>query len=125
MSLEQAVISYSVVLGVLLVLMIWMLLRHWRVKQRKAQAANANPGLGVVEQTASLPIDWLGTVSKLRPDRILTGEMWVKAILAAFIALCAGTIVVVFVFPLGATAAAIASFAAVVVIVGLYLILLD
>ncbi|MEO6162547.1 MAG: hypothetical protein ABIP88_00270 [Candidatus Binatia bacterium] len=125
MSIEQAVISYSVVLGVLLVLMIWMLLRHWRVKQRKTEAANANPGLGVVEQTASLPIDWRGTVSKLRPDRVLTGEMWVKAIIAAFIALCAGTIVVVFVFPLGAAAAAIASFAAVVVIVGLFLILLD
>jgi len=125
MSIEQAVISYSVVLGVLLVLMIWMLLRHWRVKQRKTEAANANPGLGVVKQTASLPIDWRGTVSKLRPDRVLTGEMWVKAIIAAFIALCAGTIVVVFVFPLGAAAAAIASFAAVVVIVGLFLILLD
>ena len=123
MSLEQAVISYSVVLGVLLVLMIWMLLRHWTVKRRKAQAAN--PGHGVVEPTASLPIDWRGTVSKLRPDRVLTGEMWVKAIIAAFIALCAGTIVVVFVFPLGAAAAAIASFAAVVVIVGLFLILLD
>lgn len=123
MSIEQAVISYSVVLGVLLVLMIWMLLRHWTVKRRKAQAAN--PGHGVVEQTASLPIDWRATVSKLRPDRVLTGEMWVKAIIAAFIALCAGTIVVVFVFPLGAAAAAIASFAAVVVIVGLFLILLD
>ncbi len=123
MSLEQAVISYSVVLGVLLVLMIWMLLRHWTVKQRKAQAAN--PGQGVIEQTASLPIDWRASVSKLRPDRVLTGEMWVKAIIAAFIALCAGTIVVVFVFPLGAAAAAIASFAAVVVIVALFLILLD
>lgn len=123
MSLEKAVISYSVVLVVLLALMVWMLLRHWTVKRRKAQAAN--PGQGVVEQTESLPIDWRGTVSKLRPDRVLTGEMWVKAIIAAFIALCAGTIVVVFVFPLGAAAAAIASFAAVVVIVGLYLILLD
>jgi len=123
MSLEQAVISYSVVLGVLLVLMIWMLLRHRMVKRRKAQAAK--PDHGEVEQTASLPIDWRGTVSKLRPDRVLTGEMWVKAIIAAFIALCAGTIVVVFVFPLGAAAAAIASFSAVVVIVGLFLILLD
>ncbi len=123
MSLEQAVISYSVVLVVLLALMVWMLLRHWAVKRRKAQAAN--PGAGAVEQTGSLPIDWLGTVSKLRPDRVLTGEMWVKAIIAAFIALCAGTILVVFVFPLGPAAAAIASFAAVVVIVGLFLILLD
>ncbi|MEO6164675.1 MAG: hypothetical protein ABIP88_11090 [Candidatus Binatia bacterium] len=123
MSLEQAVISYSVVLGVLLVLMVWMLLRHWAVKRRKGQAAN--PGAGTVEQTESLPIDWRGTVSKLRPDRVLTGEMWVKASIAAFIALCAGTIVVVFVFPLGAAAAAIASFAAVVVIVGLFLMLMD
>jgi hypothetical protein len=123
MSLEQAVISYSVVLGVLLVLMIWMLLRHRAVKRRKAQAAN--PGHSAVEHTESLPIDWRATVSKLRPDRVLTGEMWVKAIIAAFIALCAGTIVVVFVFPLGAAAAAIASFTAVVVIVGLFLILLD
>ena len=123
MSLEKAVISYSVVLGVLLVLMVWMLLRHWTVKRRKAQAAN--PGAGTVAQTESLPIDWRGTISKLRPDKVLTGEMWVKAIIAAFIALCAGTIVVVFVFPLGAAAAAIASFAAVALIVGLYLILLD
>ena len=123
MSLEQAVISYSVVLVVLLALMVWMLLRHWAVKRRKAQAAN--PGAGAVEQSESLPIDWRGTMTKLRQDNVLTGEMWAKASIAAFIALCAGTIVVVFVFPLGAAAAAIASFAAVVVIVGLYLILLD
>ena len=123
MTLEKAVISYSVVLVVLLALMVWMLLRHWAVKRRKAQAAN--PGAGAVEQTESLPIDWRGTISKLRPDKVLTGEMWVKASIAAFIALCAGTIVVVFVFPLGAAAAAIASFAAVAVIVGLFLILLD
>ncbi len=123
MTLEKAVISYSVVLIVLLALMVWMLLRHWAVKRRKAQAAN--PGAGAVEQTGSRPIDWSGTISKLRPDNVLTGEMWVKASIAAFIALCAGTIVVVFVFPLGAAAAAIASFAAVAVIVGLFLILLD
>ena len=123
MSLEKAVISYSVVLGVLLALMVWMLLRHWAVKRRKAQAAN--PGAGTVEQTGLPAIDWRGTIGKLRPDNVLTGEMWVKASIAAFIALCAGTIIVVFVFPLGAAAAAIASFAAVVIIVGLYLILLD
>ena len=123
MTLEKAVISYSVVLVVLLALMVWMLMRHWAVKRRKAQATN--PGAGPVEQTVSLPIDWRGTISKLRPDKVLTGEMWVKASVAAFIALCAGTIVVVFVFPLGAAAAAIASFAAVAVIVGLFLILLD
>ena len=123
MTLEQAVISYSVVLVVLLALMVWMLLRHWAVKRRNAQAAN--PGAGAVEPTASLPIDWRGTMTKLRPDNVLTGEMWVKASIAAFIALCAGTIVVVFVFPLGAAAAAIASFAAVVVVVGLFLMLMD
>ena len=123
MSLEKAIFLYSVVLGVLFVLMIWMLLRMRAEKRRRTRATIPDPGM--VEQTESKPVDWSGAVSRLRPDKVLTGEMWVKAIIAAFIALCVGTIVVVFVFPLGAAWAASASFAAVVVIVGLFLILLD
>lgn len=123
MSLEQAIFIYSVLLGVLFSLMLWMLLRYRAEKRRKAQAAA--PAQAKVDTPPREPIDWLGALSKVRPDKLLTGEMWVKVVIAAFTALCAGTIVVIFVFPLGAAWAAGASFGAVVVIVGFYVLLLD
>jgi hypothetical protein len=43
----------------------------------------------------------------------------------AFVALCAGVIIVVFIFPLGAAWAAVAAFVAVLIIVGLLFTLLD
>jgi hypothetical protein len=44
----------------------------------------------------------------LRPGKMLTGEMWLMLLIAAFIALCAGVIIVVFVLPHG-TAWAVAA----------------
>ena len=49
----------------------------------------------------------------LRPRKMLTGEMWLMLFLAAFITLCVGVIVVVFVLPYG-TLWAIASMVATV-----------
>ena len=44
----------------------------------------------------------------LRPRKMLTGEMWLMLLIAAFITLCAGVIIVVFVLPYG-TAWAVAA----------------
>jgi len=38
---------------------------------------------------------------RLGPRKMLTGEMWLMLFLAAFITLCAGVIIVVFVLPYG------------------------
>jgi len=37
----------------------------------------------------------------LRPGKIFTGEIWLLLLIAAFITLCAGVIVVVFILPYG------------------------
>ena len=37
----------------------------------------------------------------LRPRKMLTGEMWLMLFVAAFITLCAGVIIVIFVLPYG------------------------
>ncbi len=37
----------------------------------------------------------------LRPRKMLTGEMWLMLFIAAFITLCAGVIIVVYVLPYG------------------------
>ena len=57
--------------------------------------------------------------------RFSTGEMWLKSFIAAFVALCAGVIIVIYVFPLGALWAASAAFVAVIVIVILMFMLMD
>jgi hypothetical protein len=51
--------------------------------------------------------------------------MWLKTFVAAFVALCVGVIIVVYIFPLGAAWAASAAFVAVMVVIGLTFILLD
>jgi hypothetical protein len=51
--------------------------------------------------------------------------MWLKSSITAFVALCVGVIIVIFVFPLGAFWAASAAFLAVIVIVSLMFTLLD
>jgi hypothetical protein len=49
----------------------------------------------------------------LRPRKTLTGEMWLMIFIAAFITLCAGVIIVVYVLPYG-TAWALAAMMAMV-----------
>ena len=55
----------------------------------------------------------------LRPRKMLTGEMWLMLFLAAFITLCAGVIIVVFVLPYGtlwAVAAGVVTVAAIIAV---------
>jgi len=55
----------------------------------------------------------------LRPRKMLTGEMWLTLFLAAFITLCAGVIIVVFVLPYGtlwAVAAGVVTVAAIIAV---------
>ena len=54
----------------------------------------------------------------LRPRRMLTGEMWGMLLIAAFITLCAGVIIVVFVLPYGAAWAITAMMALVAGLIG-------
>jgi hypothetical protein len=49
----------------------------------------------------------------LRPRKMLTGEMWLMLLIAAFITLCVGVIIVVYVLPYG-TAWALAALMAMV-----------
>ena len=121
MSIEKVVLIYSAILGVLFALVIWMFIRNRAAKRRNAPVLDDLK----VEAPPRQAIDWGAAVSKLRPDKVLTGEMWARASIAAFVALCAGVIVVVYIFPLGAAWAAGASFAAAVLLVGLLVILLD
>ena len=123
MTIEQAVFLYAAVFLILLVPMIWLLIR--RRAQRKAEKAKvAGNAERSAEPPARKPINW-GALFALRPQAMLTGEMWLKTFIAAFTALCVGVIVVVFVFPLGAGWAASAAFAAVVVIIVLMFSLFD
>ncbi len=55
----------------------------------------------------------------LRRRKMLTGEMWLMLFLAAFITLCAGVIIVVFVLPYGtlwAVAAGVVTVAAIIAV---------
>ena len=124
MSLEKAIIIYATAIVVLLVLIALTLFRSLAKRRRNAKAASAAEP-AKERQPARAPIDWQGALHKLRPDKLLTGEMWVKVLGAAFVALCLGVVVVVFVFPLGAAWAAGGSFVAVAAMVGMFFVLLD
>ena len=54
----------------------------------------------------------------LRPCKMLTVEMWLMLLLAAFITLCAGVIIVVFVLPYGTAWALAALMAMVAALIG-------
>ena len=54
----------------------------------------------------------------LRPRKMLSGEMWLMLLVAAFITLCAGVIIVVFVLPYGAAWAITAMIAMVAALIG-------
>jgi hypothetical protein len=122
MSIEQAVFAYALIFGVLLVPLVWLLMkRRAEKKAEKALDAAANENSSV--RVALGRIDWRA-LSSLRPQAVLSGEMWLKAFIAGFVALCVSVIIVVFVFPLGALWAATAAFVAVVLIVAMFLTLL-
>jgi hypothetical protein len=71
-----------------------------------------------------MQIDW-SAVFAFRPKNPLNGEMWLKTVIAAFIALCSAVIVIVFVFPLGAGWAAAAAFVAMAAVVGVVFTLVE
>jgi hypothetical protein len=122
MSIEEAVAWYAGIFCALLVPLVWLLLKRKAEKMRNTAAADISEGAGDPPPRKS--IDW-SAVLALRPHQMLTGDMWLKALIAAFVALCAGVTVVVFIFPLGAGWAAAASFVTVALLVVLFLLLLD
>lgn len=122
MTVEEAVAWYAGILCALLVPLVWLLLKRKAEKTRNSDAAAISKSAG--DERPRKSIDW-SAVLALRPHKMLTGDMWLKALIAAFVALCAGVIVIVFVFPLGAGWAAAAAFAAVALLVVLSLLLMD
>jgi hypothetical protein len=121
MTIEQAVFLYAIIFCVFLVPLVWLLLRR-RAEKKAKNARTAE--IGAEEAVhAQPPFDWRALYD-FRPQNVLSGEMWLKAFIAAFVALCVGVIVVVFVFPLGALWAASAAFLAVIVIVAVIFALL-
>ena len=54
----------------------------------------------------------------LRPRKMLTGKMWLVLFIAAFITLCAGVVIVVFVLPYGTAWAFAAVLAMVAALIG-------
>jgi hypothetical protein len=54
----------------------------------------------------------------LRPRKMLTGEMWLMLLIASFVTLCAGVIIVVFVLPYGTAWAFLAMMAMVAALIG-------
>ncbi|HEY7221287.1 MAG TPA: hypothetical protein VH985_23145 [Candidatus Binatia bacterium] len=122
MSIEEAVAWYAGVFCVLLVPLVWFLYKRIADKRRNTAAVSASDGGG--GQRPRKSIDW-SAVLALRPHKVLSGDMWLKAVIAAFVALCVGVTVVVFVFPLGAGFSAVASFATVALLVLLFLLLMD
>ena len=123
MTIEQAVFLYAAIFCVLLVPLIWLLIKR-RAEKKAEKAKLAGNAETASTQPARKPIDWSALLA-LRPHAVLSGEMWLKSSIAAFVALCVGVIIVIFVFPLGAFWAASAAFVAVIVIVGLMFTLLD
>ena len=119
MSIEEVVYWYAGLLGILLVPLIWLLIKRMKKKSATVQKAE-NP----VAQAEGKPFNW-SVLLTLRPHAVLSGEMWLKTFVAAFVALCVGVIIVVYIFPLGAAWAASAAFVAVMVVIGLTFILLD
>ena len=106
MSIEELVYWYAGLLGILLVPLIWLL-----IKRKKKKSATVQKTQNPVAQAERKPFDWRVLLT-LRPQTVLSGEMWLKTFVVAFVALCVGVIIVVYVFPLGAAWAASAAFLA-------------
>jgi hypothetical protein len=119
MGIELVLGIYATVFFLALVPLIWLVLRH---KRKKASAAEPTAGAGHVRP--SRQIDW-STALAFRPKNPLSGEMWLKSLIAAFLALCSAVIVIVFIFPLGAGWAAAAAFVAATAVVGVIFTLVE
>jgi hypothetical protein len=115
MSIELVLGIYAAVFFLALVPLVWLLLRRKRNKTATAETGNVRQ---------SMQIDW-SAVFAFRPKNPLSGEMWLKTVIAAFIALCSAVIVIVFVFPLGAGWAAAAAFVAMAAVVGVVFTLVE
>lgn len=122
MTIEQAVFLYATIFCVLLVPLIWLLMKRRAEKEAEKSKIFENGG-NTAAPPARKSIEWRALFA-FRPQAILSGEMWLKSLIAAFVALCVGVIIIVFVFPLGAAWAAAAAFLAVIVIVALIFTLL-
>lgn len=95
MSLAEVVFAYATVAVVLIGAMVVVAIREKASGRSIFARANWN------------------FLSALRPRKMLTGEIWLMLLIAAFITLCAGVIIVVFVLPYG-TAWALAAMMAMV-----------
>jgi len=95
MSLAELVFAYATVAVVLIAAMVVVAIRD---------KANG--------QSIFTRKNWYSLLA-LRPRKMLTGEMWLMFCLAAFITLCVGVIIVVYVLPYG-TAWALAALMAMV-----------
>ena len=123
MTIEQAVLLYATIFCIFLVPLIWLLMRR-RAEKKTEKDKMAQNGGNAAAQIKHQRIDWRALFA-FRPQTVLSGEMWLKSFIAGFVALCAGVIIVVFIFPLGAAWAASAAFLAVIVIVALAFTLLE
>ena len=100
MSLAELVIAYATVAVVLIAAMVVVATRD---------RANGQPIFARQNWNFLLA---------LRPRKMLTGESWLMLLLAAFITLCAGVIVVVYVLPYGTAWALAAMIVAVTALIG-------
>ena len=100
MSLTQLVFVYATVAVVLIAAMVVVALREKASGRSIFARANWNFLLA------------------LRPRKMLTGEMWLMLFVAAFITLCAGVIIVVFVLPYGTAWALAAMMVMVAALIG-------
>lgn len=117
MSLIHVALIYGVIFCALLALLIRLLIK----RRANRPAATA----GSPRRNFSWPqVDWK-SLRGFSPRHLLTGEMWLKVLIAALVALSAAVIVVVFVFPLGAFWAALGAFTAVVAVVGVFFMLME
>jgi len=101
MSLAEVVFWYAAFAAVLVLAMVAVALKH------KARGKS----IFALEEWKSL--------RALRPGKMFTGKIWLLLFLAAFITLCAGVIIIVFILPYGAAWAVAAMVAAVAALIAL------
>jgi len=119
MSIGHVLGIYAALFCLSLGLLTWLL-----VKRRRRKAADSKPVRGAEPGRPFKQIDW-GAVLTFRPKNPLSGEMWLKTLIVAFVALCSAVIVIVFVFPLGAGWAAAAAFLAMATVVAVVFTLVE
>jgi hypothetical protein len=118
MSIEYVLGIYAALFFLALGSLIWLLLK------RRRKTADSKPAGGAESARPFKQIDW-SAVLTFRAKNPLSGEMWLKTVIVAFMALCSAVIVIVFVFPLGAGWAAAAAFVAMAAVVGVVFTLVE